>query len=116
MTLEAGAAVLLASVSEESDDAIRVLLIEKGVIDREFLTDMLSKQDFSVRTVASLAAAACDADVIVLHCGQVNNSSIELLGKLHRLGFNVPVVLLTGETAGFPRCGFTVAREQRKAK
>ena len=104
MTLEAGAAVLLASVSEESDDAIRVLLIEKGVIDREFLTDKLSKQDFSVRTVASLAAAACDADVIVLHCGQVNNSSIELLGKLHRLGFNVPVVLLTGEAAPAHEC------------
>jgi len=96
--------VLLASVSEESADAIRVLLIEKGVIDREFLTDKLSKQDFSVRTVASLAAAACDADVIVLHCGQVNNSSIELLGKLRRLGFNVPVVLLTGEAAPAHEC------------
>jgi len=35
VTLEAGAAVLLASVSEESADAIRVLLIEKGVIDRD---------------------------------------------------------------------------------
>jgi two-component system, OmpR family, response regulator ChvI len=104
VTLEAGAAVLLASVSEESADAIRVLLIEKGVIDREFLTDKLSKQEFSVRTVASLAAAACDADVIVLHCGQVNNSSIELLGKLHRLGFNVPVVLLTGEAAPAHEC------------
>ena len=104
MTLEAGAAVLLASVSEESADAIRVLLTEKGVIDRDFLTDKLSKQDFSVRTVASLAAAACDADVIVLHCGQVNNSSIELLGKLHRLGFNVPVVVLTGEAAPAHEC------------
>jgi two-component system, OmpR family, response regulator ChvI len=104
VTLEAGAAVLLASVSEESADAIRVLLIEKGVIDREFLTDKLSKQDFSVRTAASLAAAACDADVIVLHCGQVNNSSIELLGKLRRLGFNVPVVLLTGEAAPAHEC------------
>jgi two-component system, OmpR family, response regulator ChvI len=96
--------MLLASVSEESDDAIRVLLIEDGVIDREFLTDKLSKQEFSVRTVASLAAAACDADVVVLHCGQVNNSSIELLGKLHRLGFNVPVVLLTGEAAPAHEC------------
>ena len=57
-----------------------------------------------MRTVASLAAAACDADVIVLHCGQVNNSSIELLGKLHRLGFNVPVVLLTGEAAPAHEC------------
>jgi two-component system response regulator ChvI len=51
-----------------------------------------------------LPAAACDADVIVLHCGRVNNSSIELLGKLHRLGFNVPVVLLTGEAAPAHEC------------
>jgi two-component system, OmpR family, response regulator ChvI len=104
VTLEAGAPLLLASVSEESDDAIRVLLIEDGVIDHEFLTDKLSKQGFTMRTVASLPAAACDADVIVLQCGQVNNSSIELLGKLHRLGFNVPVVLLTGEAAPAHEC------------
>ena len=104
MTLEAGAPVLLASVSEESDHAIRVLLIADGVIDREFVTDKLSKQGFSVRTVASLPAAAFDADVIVFHCGQVNNSSIELLGNVHRLGFNVPVVLLTGEAAPAHEC------------
>ena len=95
---------LLPSVSEESDDAIRVLLIENGVIDRAFLTDKLSKQGCAVRTVASLPAAACDADVIVLHCGRVNNSSIEQLGKLRRLGFNVPVVLLTGEAAPAHEC------------
>jgi two-component system, OmpR family, response regulator ChvI len=95
---------LLASFSEESDDAIRVLLIENGVIDRAFLTDKLSKQGCAVRTVASLPAAACDADVIVLHCGRVNNSSIEQLGKLRRLGFNVPVVLLTGEAAPAHEC------------
>jgi two-component system response regulator ChvI len=107
VTLEAGAAVLLASVSEEPDDAIRVLLIEDGAIDRGFLTNKLSKQGFVVRTVTSLAGApdaACDADVIVLHCGRVNDSSIELLGKLHRLGFNVPVVLLTGEAAPAHEC------------
>ena len=104
MELEAGAPVLFASVSEESDDAIRVLLIEDGVIARGFVTDELSKQGFAVRTVASLPAAACDADVIVLHCGRVNSSSIELLGKLRRLGFNVPVVLLTGEAAPAHEC------------
>jgi two-component system response regulator ChvI len=107
VTLEAGAPVLLASVSDESDDAIRVLLIEDGVIDRGFLTDNLSKQGFAVRTVASLAGApdaARDADVIVLHCGRVNKSSIELLGKLHRPGINVPVVLLTGEAAPAHEC------------
>jgi two-component system response regulator ChvI len=98
-----GAPVLLASVSEESDDAIRVPLIEDGAIDREFMTDKLSKQGFSVRTVAS-PAAGCDADVILLHCGQVNDSSIELLGRLHRLGFNVPVVVLTGEAAPVHEC------------
>jgi DNA-binding response OmpR family regulator len=107
VTLEAGAAVLLASGSEEPDDAIRVLLIEDGAIDRGFLTDKLSKQGIVVRTVTSLAGApdaACDADVIVLHCGRVNDSSIELLGKLHRLGFNVPVVLLTSEAAPAHEC------------
>ena len=104
MELEAGASVLFASVNEESDDAIRVLLIEDGVIARGFVTDELSKQGFAVRTVASLPAAACDADVIVLHCGRVNSSSIELLGKLRRLGFNVPVVLLTGEAAPAHEC------------
>ena len=107
MTLEAGAPVLLASVSDESDDAIRVLLIEESVIDGGFLTDKLSKQGIVVRTVASLAgasAAARDADVIVLHCKRVNNSSIELLGKLRRLGFNIPVVLLTGEAAPAQEC------------
>ena len=104
MELEAGTPVLFASVSEESDDAIRVLLIEDGVIARGFVTDELSKQGFAVRTVASLPAAACDADVIVLHCGRVNSSSIELLGKLHRLGFNVPVVLLTGEASSAHEC------------
>jgi len=104
MELEAGTPVLFASVSEESDDAIRVLLIEDGVIARGFVTDKLSKQGFAVRTVASLPAAACDADVIVLHCGRVNSSSIELLSKLHRLGFNVPVVLLTGEAAPAHEC------------
>ena len=91
MTLDAGAPVLLASVSEP--DAIRVLLIEDGAIDRGFLANELSKQGFAVRTVASLPGApdaAGDADVIVLHCDRAKISSIDLLGKLHRLGFNVP--------------------------
>ena len=100
VTLDAGASVLLASVSEP--DAIRVLLIEEGA--RGSLTDELSKQGFAVRTVASLPAAACDADVIVLHCGQVNDSSIDLLGMLDRRSFNVPIVLLTGEAAPAHEC------------
>jgi two-component system, OmpR family, response regulator ChvI len=92
-----------ASVSEP--DAIRVLLIEEGA--RGSLTDELTKQGFAVRTVVSLAGApdaARDTDVIVLHCDLAKISSIDLLGKLHRLGFNVPVVLLTGEAAPAHEC------------
>src|SRR6267154_876238 len=105
VAFEAPPPALLASASEPN--AIRVLLIEDGVIDRGFLTDELSKQGFAVRTVASLAGApdaARDADVIVLHCDRAKNCSIELLGKLHRLGFNVPVVLLTGEPLPSHEC------------
>jgi DNA-binding response OmpR family regulator len=60
-----------------------------------------------VRTVASLAggpAAARDADVIVLHCDGAKKSSIDLLVKLHRLGFNLPVVLLTGRALPSYEC------------
>jgi two-component system response regulator ChvI len=98
MGVDAGASVLLGSVNEP--DAIRVLLIEDGVIDRGFLTDELSKQGFAVRKIASLAGAphaARDADVIVLHCDCAKISSIDLLVNLHRQGIKVPVVLLTGE-------------------
>jgi two-component system, OmpR family, response regulator ChvI len=97
VALEAPPPALLASASEPN--AIRVLLIEDGVIDRGSLTDELSKQGFAVRKIASLPGepdAARDADVIVLHCDRAKISSIELLVKLHRLGFKVPVVLLTG--------------------
>src|SRR5260370_41900174 len=69
MGRDAGTPVLLASVSEP--DAIRVLLIEDGAIDRGFLANELSKHGFAVQTVASLAGApdaVGDADVIVLHC------------------------------------------------
>jgi two-component system response regulator ChvI len=105
VALEAPAPALLAAVSEP--DAIRVLLIEEGAIDRGSLTDQLSKQGFAVRTVASLAGApdaARDADVIILHCDRAKISSIDLLVKLHRLGFNVPVVLLTGEPLPAHEC------------
>jgi DNA-binding response OmpR family regulator len=105
VTLEADAPVLLASVSEEPNDAIRVLLIEDSAIDGGFLTDKLSKQGIVMRTVASLAgasAAACDADVIVLYCKRVNDSSIELLGKLRAL--DIPAVLVTDEAAPAHEC------------
>jgi two-component system response regulator ChvI len=105
VALEAPPPALLASASEPN--AIRVLLIEDGVIDRGFLTDELSKQGFAVRTVASLPGApdaAGDADVIVLHCDRAKISSIDLLVKLHRLGFKVPVVLLTGEAPPSHEC------------
>jgi len=95
VTLDAGAPVLLAPVSEP--DAIRVLLIEDGAIDRGFLANELSKQGFAVRKLASLPGvnAARDADVIVLHCDWAKNSGIDLLVELHRQGVDVPVVLLT---------------------
>src|SRR5260370_20558648 len=105
VALEAPAPSFRASVSEP--DAIRVLLIEEGAIDRGSLTDELSKQGFAVRTVASLTGApdaARDADVIVLHCDRAKISSIDLLVRLHRLGFNVPVVLLTGEPLPAHEC------------
>ena len=72
-----------------------------------FLADKLSQQGIVVQTVASLAGAsdaACDADVIVLHCKRVNISSIELLGKLRALGLDIPAVLLTGEAAPAYEC------------
>ena len=105
VALEAPPPALLASASEPN--AIRVLLIEDGVIDRGFLTDELSKQGFAVQTVASLPGApdaARDADVIVLHCERAKISSIELLVRLHRQGVNVPVVLLTGQALPAHEC------------
>jgi two-component system, OmpR family, response regulator ChvI len=104
MDLDAGTPVLLASVSEP--DAIRVLLIQDGAINRGFLANELSKQGFAVQTVASLAGApdaVGGADVIVL-CGRADNSSIDLLSKLHRLGLNVPVVLLTDQASSAHEC------------
>jgi two-component system, OmpR family, response regulator ChvI len=96
VTLDAGAPVLLASVSES--DAIRVLLIGDGAINRGFLANELSKRGFVVRKLSSLSGApnaARDADVIVLHCDRVKNSGIDLLVELHRQGVDVPLVLLT---------------------
>ena len=100
MGLDAGTPVLLASVSEP--DAIRVLLIEDGAIDRGFLAERLSKQGFAVRTVAALPGASNavrDAEVIVLHCDQAKMSSIDLLDILQRQAAGVPIVLLTGEAS-----------------
>jgi DNA-binding response OmpR family regulator len=105
VALDAGVPVLLASVSEPN--AIRVLLIEDGVIDRGFLANELSKQGFAVRKIASLTGAphaARDADVVVLHCDCAKISSIDLLVNLHRQGVKVPVVLLTGEAPPTDEC------------
>jgi two-component system response regulator ChvI len=96
-TLEAPAPAFLASVSEPG--AVRVLLIEDGAIDHGFLADELSKQGFAVRKIASLPAAAHDADVIVLHCDFAKSSSIALLDILQRQAAGVPIVLLTGEAS-----------------
>ena len=96
-TLEAPAPAFLASVSEPG--AVRVLLIEDGAIDHGFLANELSKQGFAVRKIASLPAAAHDADVIVLHCDFAKSSSIDLLDILQRQAAGVPIVLLTGEAS-----------------
>ena len=104
-TLGAPAPAFLAPINEP--DAIRVLLIEDGVIERGFLTDELSKQGFAVQTVASLpgaADAARDADVIVLHCDRAKKSSIDLLIKLRGLCLDIPVVLLTDEATPAHEC------------
>ena len=98
------APALLASVSEPD---LRVLVIEDGAIDRGVLTDELSNHGLDVRTVASLdgaSDAAREVDVIVLHCDRAKISSIEMLSKLHGLGFNVPVLLLTGEATPAHEC------------
>jgi two-component system response regulator ChvI len=100
MSLDASPPVLLASVSEP--DAIRVLLIKDGAIDRGFLANKLSKQGFAVQTVASLAGApdaVGNADVIVFHCDWTKVPSIDLLDKLQRQAAGVPIVLLTGEAS-----------------
>jgi two-component system, OmpR family, response regulator ChvI len=105
MDLDTGAPVLLGLVSEP--DAIRVLLIEDGVIDRGLLAQELSKQGFAVRELSSLPGApnaASDADVIVLHCGRADGSSIDLLLKLRRRAVEVPIVLLTDKALPAHEC------------
>ena len=105
VALDTGVPVLLASVSEP--DAIRVLLIGDGAIDRGFLANELSKRGFAVREIASLLGApdaARDADVIILHCDRPKHSGIDLLDTLRRLGVNVPAVLLTGEAPPSHEC------------
>jgi two-component system response regulator ChvI len=100
MGLDAEASVLFGSVNEP--DAIRVLLIEDGAIDRGFLANELSRQGFAVQTVASLAGApdaVGNADVIAFHYDWSKVSSIDLLDKLQRQAAGVPMVLLTGEAS-----------------
>ena len=99
MGLDAGAPVLLVSVSEP---AVCILLIEDGAIDRGFLPNELSRQGFAVQTVASLAGApdaVGNADVIVFHYDWSKVSSIDLLDILQRQAAGVPIVLLTGEAS-----------------
>src|SRR6267154_1370050 len=103
-TLEAPAPAFLASGSEP--DAIRILLVETS--PRVSLADELSKQGFAVRKLASILpgapSAVRDVDVIVLHCDLAKISSIDLLGKLRGLAFDIPIVLLTDEAAASHEC------------
>jgi two-component system response regulator ChvI len=93
--LDVGARPLPVSMSEP--DAIRVLLIEDGVIDHEFPCDELSKQGFVIRGFGDSGALlgalrdAVDVDVIVV---LLKESSLDLLIKLQWQGVNVPVVFL----------------------
>src|SRR5437899_12181396 len=93
-TLEAPAPAFLASGSEP--DAIRILLIETS--PRVSLADELSKQGFAVRKLASILPGAPravrDVDVIVLHCAPAQIYSLDLLGTLAVLAFDIPIVLL----------------------
>ena len=96
-----------ASLASPSEPDLRVLVIEDGAIDRGALTDELSNQGLDVRTVASLDGASDatrEVNVIVLHCDRAKISSIEMLSKLHGLGFIVPVVLLTDKPLPVHEC------------
>jgi len=103
-TLEEPAPAFLASVREP--DAIRILLIETS--PRVSLADELSKQGFAVRKLASILpgapSAVRDVDVIILYCDVAKISSIDLLGKLRGLAFDIPIVLLTDEAAPSHEC------------
>jgi two-component system response regulator ChvI len=106
--LDAGVPTLLESVGEA--DAIRVLLIEDGRVDRGSITDELSKQGFAIRTLSDGASLLdepdtfLDTDVIVLHCDWPKIAGVALLAKLHGQGVNVPVVLLTGPALPSQEC------------
>jgi two-component system response regulator ChvI len=103
MAFGAGVPGVVGSVGEPN--SIRVLLVKDDAIDRGFLSNELSRQGFAVQTalLAGVTDAVSDADVIVLY-GRADNSSIDLLSKLHRLGLNVPVVLLTDEASPADEC------------
>jgi two-component system, OmpR family, response regulator ChvI len=104
VTLAGGAPAQFASVGEAD---LCILVIEEGATDRGVLTGELSSQGFDVRTVASLDGApdaVRAADVIVLHCDRAKISGFDMLSKLHGLGFNVPVVLLTDKPLPAHEC------------
>jgi two-component system response regulator ChvI len=104
VALAGGALAQLASVGEAD---LCILVIEEGATDRGVLTDELSSQGFDVRTIASLDGApdaVRAADVIVLHCDRAKTSGFDMLSKLHGLGFNVPVVLLTDKPLPAHEC------------
>ena len=89
-----------------SSNAVRVLLIEAGVIDRGFVARELYNQGFAV--VASLGSTPGDAfrlaDVVVLHCDGAKTPRIDRLIKLHRVGSKPPLVLLTSELSPAHEC------------
>ena len=98
----AGPVVPLAHIGEPG--TIRVLLVEDDQIDRDRLSNELSKHGFAVHGFAdgtSLLRAldsAMDADIIILDWGLPKTSGIDLLPQLRRHGVTLPVVFLSGRT------------------
>ena len=87
--------------ARESDDLIRVLLVEDDDDYREIVGDELSWHGFAVRSFADGAAllgsldAATEADVIILDWRLPNIPGIDLLPQLRQRGVRLPVVFLT---------------------
>src|SRR6266851_5771541 len=91
----AGPVVPFAHVREPG--TIRVLLVEDDQIDRDRLSNELSKHGFADGTSLLRALdSAMDADIIILDWGLPKTLGIDLLPQLRRHGVTLPVVFLSG--------------------
>jgi two-component system response regulator ChvI len=81
---------------------LRVIVVVEDALFREMLTAELEEQGFSVTVFTNGHAllqkpdVAVDTDIIVLDWNLPRIQGIDLLPRLHKVGINVPVVLLTG--------------------